>query len=160
MAEETTTSTALQPQQSRHLAPLTPGEIRLSEAEARLAPANGKDGTAMLASCLTLCAPTGMSQPERAAWLAVARQTLKGIPADLLDRGCKAARETADHPSKIVPSIIKEVKDAWANRKREVAIERGCLATLRIEHDATPAVPHDETQRILAEVAQSMKVSK
>lgn len=44
--------------------------------------------------------------------------TLSHLPSDLLERGCMKARETADHPAKIVPLIIKEVEDDYAWRKR------------------------------------------
>jgi hypothetical protein len=44
--------------------------------------------------------------------------TLSHLPSDLLERGCKKARETADHPAKIVPIIMKEVDDDYAWRKR------------------------------------------
>jgi hypothetical protein len=40
-------------------------------------------------ACLTLVAPSGMTAEDRQAWVAVAKATLTGIPADLLARGCK-----------------------------------------------------------------------
>jgi hypothetical protein len=44
--------------------------------------------------------------------------TLSHLPSDLLERGCMKARETADHPAKIVPIIMREVDDDYQWRKR------------------------------------------
>jgi hypothetical protein len=48
----------------------------LSDAQARIKPASSVAGTAELAACLTLVAPSGMSAEDRNAWLQVARATL------------------------------------------------------------------------------------
>lgn len=61
-----------------------------------------------------------MAQGERRDWLLAAWDALSGIPADLLERGCRAARLTADHPAKIVPAIISEVQSTW-ERRRELS---------------------------------------
>lgn len=45
--------------------------------------------------------------------------TLKGVPGDLLERGCAAARRSADHPSKVVPAIFAEIDAAWRARKAD-----------------------------------------
>ncbi|RXR28942.1 hypothetical protein [Sphingobium fluviale] len=44
---------------------------------------------------------------------------MAGIPYDLLARGCDVARKYADHPSKIVPTIMREIEEAWNYRKIE-----------------------------------------
>lgn len=59
-----------------------------------------------------------MTADERRTWLNVARETLKGIPEDLLERGCQAARLNADHPAKIIPVIMREIGKQWENRRR------------------------------------------
>jgi hypothetical protein len=64
-----------------------------------------------LTACLTLVAPAGMTEEARRDWLAVAWGTLKHLPPDILAIGCKKARETCDHPSKIVPTILAETKE-------------------------------------------------
>lgn len=64
-----------------------------------------------LTACLALVAPVGMTEEARRDWLAVAWGTLKHLPADVLESGCRVARETCDHPSKIVPAIIASTKD-------------------------------------------------
>ncbi len=96
----------------------------LTPATARCEPATERQGTGELLACLTLVAPSGLTAEDRSAWVAVARKTLSGIPADLLARGCKAARETCRFPSEIVPAILGEVKLAWDRRKRDEAWER------------------------------------
>ena len=90
----------------------------------RLKPATAKEGNAELLACLTLVAPSGMTAEDRAAWIAVARQTLSGIPADLLTLGCKRARETCRFASEIVPTIIETVGKTWDARLRADAERR------------------------------------
>ena len=60
-----------------------------------------------------------MTEEARSDWLRVAWMTVSHLPSDLLERGCKKARETADHPSKIVPIILKEVEDDMNWRRRQ-----------------------------------------
>jgi hypothetical protein len=131
------------PQHLQHSTSLT---TRLSEAESALAPINAKSGTAELMACLTLVAPSGMSTEDRQAWVAVAKQTLSGIPGDLLQFGCKKARETCRFASEIVPTIMAEVGDIWERRKRT-------LATLKIQWDQRnmPRLTHEELEYVGAE---------
>jgi hypothetical protein len=63
-----------------------------------------------LTACLTLTAPVGMDEEARRDWFAVAWDTLKDIPPGDLARAAKMARQTCDHPSKIVPAIVKAVE--------------------------------------------------
>lgn len=60
-----------------------------------------------LTACLALVAPVGMTEESRREWLAVAWDTLKHIAPDDLERCARIARQTCDHPAKIVPAIIK-----------------------------------------------------
>lgn len=83
-----------------------------------LTPATKMEFRNQLTACLILTAPSGMTEEARSDWLRVAWMTLSHLPSDLLERGCKKARETADHPSKIVPIIVREVEDDIAWRKR------------------------------------------
>jgi hypothetical protein len=62
-----------------------------------------------LTACLTLTAPVGMNEEARRDWFAVAWDTLKDIPPDDLARAARMARQTCDHPSKIVPAIVAAV---------------------------------------------------
>jgi hypothetical protein len=52
----------------------------------------------------------------------VAWATLRHLPADLLAIGCAEARETCDHPAKIVPAIVAGTKALIARRR---AAQRG-----------------------------------
>lgn len=65
-----------------------------------------------------------MSADERRTWLSVAREALHGIPEDLLREGCRVAKQTADHPSKIVPAIMATIGPAWQARKEELGKAR------------------------------------
>lgn len=89
-----------------------------------LKPATAKAGTAELLACLTLVAPSGMTAEDRNAWVQVARETLKGIPGDLLQRGCRAARERCRFASEIVPTIFEVVGKTWEGRLQADANRR------------------------------------
>ena len=102
----------------------TQATTSVSECEARLEPCGAKTGTAELMACLTLVAPSGMSAEDRHAWVSVARQTLSGIPADLLKWGCHEARSKCRFASEIVPLIIETVGSSWEWRKRRIVEER------------------------------------
>lgn len=104
-------------------------------------------------ACLTLVAPSGMTGEERAAWVSIARQTLKDIPGDMIALGCRKAREKCRFPSEIVPTIIEEAGKAWAQRRGRIEYTQPQLPG----PDPYPPVPHEETQRILKEVAASFK---
>lgn len=64
-----------------------------------------------LTACLSLVAPAGMTEEARRDWLAVAWDTLKHLPPEILQSGCRIARKTCDHPSKIVPAIVEATRD-------------------------------------------------
>lgn len=69
-----------------------------------------------LTACLALTAPAGMTEESRREWLAVAWDTLKHIHPKDLARCAKTARQTCDHPAKVVPAIIKafDAMPSWA----------------------------------------------
>lgn len=67
-----------------------------------------------------MVAPVGMTEEARREWLAVAWATLKHLPADLLRIGCRKARESCDHPSKIVPAIVAETREDMARRREHL----------------------------------------
>lgn len=71
-----------------------------------------------MGACLILVSPSGLTSADRKEWIAAAMLTLSGIPSDLLERGCKKARETCRFPSEVVPTIMDEVKGEWERRKR------------------------------------------
>ena len=61
-----------------------------------------------------------MTKEDRNEWLKVAWGTLRDLPPDILAAGCKVARETCDHPSKIVPAIMREA-GPWLEMRRRGA---------------------------------------
>jgi len=69
-----------------------------------------------LTACLALVGAVGMTEDARCEWFKAARITLEGIPSDLLAMGCRKARLVSDHPSKIVPAIMDEVRERWEYR--------------------------------------------
>jgi hypothetical protein len=71
-----------------------------------------------------------MDEAARGEWLAVAWETLKDLPADLLRIGCAKARKIADHPAKIVPMIHAEVDDLLRYRRDAARDERARLEAL------------------------------
>jgi hypothetical protein len=89
-----------------------------ADPDQALRPAAAEDFLRELSSCLALTAATGMSDQARTEWLITARATLTGIPADLLARGARVARSYCDHPSKIVPTIMREIETSWENRRK------------------------------------------
>lgn len=124
----------------------------LQEAHARLAPALGVHFKRTVSPTLALVAPVGMSTGDQKAWLATAAETLSGIPADLLEMGCTAARKMVDHPAKIVPAIFKEVGRMWERRRREAAdVARLIALAAEPEQDAPSYVSSEEARHILKE---------
>jgi hypothetical protein len=86
----------------------------------QLQPASPEEFRNELTACLALVAPVGMTEESRREWLAVAWDTLGHLPADILASGCRSARESCDHPSKIVPAVIEATKD-WMQTRRNIA---------------------------------------
>lgn len=82
-------------------------EGQIAEMEAKLAPRSLEEIMAALSRCLTLTAPTGMSQEDRLEWLTIAAPELADLPSMLFDDALAHARRTADHPAKIIPTILK-----------------------------------------------------
>ena len=124
----------------------------VEEARALCAPAVGRDFKRTVTSALVLVAGVGMTQDESRAWQAAAAEALRGIPVDLLELGCSVARRTCDHPSKIVPAIIKTVGKAWDGRRADLAK----LQRIAAAADTERPVPIDlcrpeEVAAILAE---------
>ncbi len=87
-----------------------------------------------------------MTEESRREWLAVAWQTLGHLPSDLLSSGCAKARQTCDHPAKLVPAIIDATKD-WMRLRKESSRPTGDHLRLARPDYVTPA----EASRILAE---------
>src|SRR6185503_12475798 len=70
------------------------------------APVTEREATSELLACLLLVAPPSLTAEDRAAWIAVARQTVSGMSADRFRAGCQKARETCRFASEIIPTIF------------------------------------------------------
>lgn len=93
----------------------------LEEANGALSPAPRDLALKSLVAAAALVMPASFTEADKKLWLAAAVQTLNELPADLLERGIRHARLIADHPSKIVPEIMKVVRAEWDRRKRDKA---------------------------------------
>lgn len=129
----------------------------LAEANKQLEPAGREQFQIQLSACLALNAGVGMTDSDRREWLQVAWGTLRELPADLLKRGCDVARRYADHPSKIVPTIMREIEAPLAERKRTVGRIRELLKSSepypweRTEAQVEPCTP-EQAAKIMDEV--------
>lgn len=114
-------------------------------------PATDREFITTLTPCLQLVAPVGMSSDAQDTWFEAARIALDKYPASLLRRGAEHAMKHADHPSKIVPLIVKEIDAAFEQRKR--------IAAPRAETVALPS-PGQEycTAAEVAEICAKFKV--
>lgn len=99
---------------------LAPRQEPQSLCSARLEPATSDQFRNELTACLALVAPAGMTEEGRRDWLAVAWATLKHLPADVLAVGCQKARQTCDHPAKIVPAILEATNEMMRWRRESV----------------------------------------
>lgn len=72
-----------------------------------------------LAQSLALVVPTGMSEDDREQWLAAATIQIyeKHLSANDLDFALRKSRDEADHPSKIIPGIMRALGDDWRPQK-------------------------------------------
>jgi hypothetical protein len=104
-----------------------------------------------LGRCLTLCAPSGMGSDERRTWLVAAWAEIKDIPIGPFLSACNTARKTCDHPSKIVPTIIRDSHELTATIRRNQNLD---AAQERI---ALPAPYREEPDQEQLEVAAMMR---
>lgn len=86
-----------------------------------LTPSSDAAFIAILAPCLALVAPVSMDPDAQDAWYEAARMALADVPEDLLRRGAQQALGIADHPAKVVPAIMKAVRDDLGWRRRYAA---------------------------------------
>lgn len=76
---------------------------------------------AELTPCLALASGVGMSGEDRREWLNAAYRAIGHYPLPLLKAGAAEALRTADHPSKIVPSITGHVQPILDEQQRRSA---------------------------------------
>lgn len=120
-----------------------------SDPAQALRPASNDTFRRELSKCLTACASANMDAATRREWLITVRSDLDGVPEDLLIRGCKAARAVADHPSKVLPAIWREIDEPWAARRRHA---RSISKTVSPPASVTPPEPEYCTPEQAAEI--------
>lgn len=142
-------STARQPQPTVSLSRLNKAEADLASSEQALLPCLSAVAVEMLRPCLMLCAPSGMTEDDRAAWIAAALATIGYLPDFVLRDATAHARRVADHPAKIVPAIIAFSEEPMAQlRKMRRRAEEDLAAARRFRLSA-PTVD-DDTRREVA----------
>lgn len=121
-----------------------------------LVPASPQQFRDELFACIRLVAPVGMTEDAQREWLAVAWKTLEHLPADLLAIGCKVARQTCDHPAKIVPAIVAETKEMMEGRRRNrpASVYRALPAPTPVEE--TPPLTLDQWQAMPGGLARAL----
>ena len=122
-----------------------------SKSLTNLTPASDAEFITTLMPCLQLVAPVGMSAEAQDMWFEAARMALADVPADLLKRGAVEAMQTADHPSKVVPAIMKAVRDSLEMRRQTARYRRPEPEPLALEKHE---VPEDERKEVAALVAK------
>jgi hypothetical protein len=127
----------------------------LREADSRLAAATLAHAKRFLGPALALVAPTTMSSDHREEWLIAALDTLSGIPPDLLEEGCRKARQKVRFPSEIVPTIFEEVGGVWDIRRRDLQFVKRMARAADIASEgidqAEPYCTPEEARVILSE---------
>jgi len=116
-----------------------------------------------LGRCLTLCAPSGMSEDERTTWLATAYAEIADIPVGAFLKATAKARTICDHPSKIIPTILRESEEfagdlrTISGAKQVETIPHENRLRGPVERTAKPQPIGGETSRILKELNTKAK---
>lgn len=118
-----------------------------------------------LGQCLTLCAPVGMRDDERANWLTIAYSRVSDIPAAQLSMACAAAMDNCDHPAKIVPFIVKhsqEMTDLLHKIERGKRRQYENINAPRLQQQETeqPAGDRDEVAAMLHDLTNQLKAAQ
>jgi hypothetical protein len=120
----------------------------------KLRPAPVTETVAQLSTCLALVKPVGMSAEDTQAWLRVAAGELSHLPPDMLERGCKTARKTCTHHGQIVPAILKDVGQWYADVAEGARIAERMAKPVERLPAPEPWLPTtDELEAIKASVA-------
>ncbi len=124
-----------------------------SNLPAELQPASLPEFIQSLTPCLQLCAPVGMSVEDRDTWFDAAFMAIGHLPPDILKSSALKAMQIADHPSKIVPAIMKESEDWLALRRGAARYASAPSLTYHSTfHDGLPPIDPEER----ASVSQTM----
>lgn len=98
-----------------------PTSAQHERALANLAATDPEEVVMILSPILALVGAAGMSQDDRREWLAAATDALRHIPHDLLTAAAARAKLNCDHPSKVIPFIIRDTESSLAFRRRVLA---------------------------------------
>lgn len=129
------------------------------DPNAGLRPAPIDRAVGLLSICLSLVRPVGMPSEDAEAWLTVAAEELRDVPADLLHDACKHVRRTATHHAQIVPGIIKYAEETWERRKRlRRTIEDRGNARLAPPRQRPDPITQAEVDEIVAERGRRLSV--
>lgn len=96
-----------------------------------------------------------MSPDDKKGWYHAAWLVLEKVPADLLRRGVAAAMEKADHPSRIVSTIMANVKEDWDWRRKCLAEDARIAAEVNAQVEANrsaAAIENRSTGETTAEI--------
>jgi hypothetical protein len=138
----------------------TPCTLSSREADIQdLVPVSRPEFIVEVGPCLALASGVGMSNADQQVWLEAAYKALAGIPIALLKRGAAAAMARADHPSKIVPAIIAEVRESWEWRKRNQAAPRYQPALPKPIETAEEKAEREEVAAMMARLAKRLEAN-
>lgn len=121
-------------------------DIRRS-IQSDLVPATLPEFIQAVTPALQLCAPVGMSVEDRDTWFDAAYMVVGHLPPDILKSAALAAMASADHPSKIVPAIMRESAERMQWRQ---------TAARYAAPPSNPEPPRIESHEERAKVAQTM----
>lgn len=129
----------------------------------QLEPAGPEMAALELSRCLTLCAPSGMTQDDRTEWITVAVQDVEEIALGALQRSCKAARLSCRHPSELIPAILSNAATIEEDLLREHRWAVQALHNLNapILPPLKPVIideaEHDEVKKLMSELLAEMR---
>lgn len=86
-------------------------------SRAELEPIDNRTLVMGLTRALSLVAGA-LDQQARKEWIMAAATELQHAPGDLVEAALGRARMYCDHVSKIVPFVLKDIEDIWAERRR------------------------------------------
>lgn len=147
--------------QERHL--LEDARLRIDRAAHLLEPATPEMAALELSRCLTLCAPSGMTQDDRAEWISIAMLEVEELPSGALREACKVARTTCKHPSELIPTIVSTATAVAENLQKDHrwAVQAYRNLTAPKITDATNEEigeeEKDEVRRLMAELSADMQ---
>ncbi len=119
-------------------------------------PATLADIAAAITPCLVLVAPVGMDQEMQATWTAAAFKALAGYRLGDIQDGAREAMRHADHPSKIVPLIVRAIEAR--PRYVPLAANIGPSPIALPKHDVQAEAERSEVAALMAGLAKKLSM--